>query len=200
MLKSKRAIAVAAAALGLMAAADLPTDLQANPVSFADTALELQAEPVEFSLPSIGEAEEADISLDTMVTRVADFGAVELDEEMRCLASAVYNEARGEPIEGQLAVAQVVLNRAADTRWPDTICGVVYQRYQFSFTFDNKPDFPNPNKATWKRSEAVAIIAATNNWDDLTDEAVYYHATYVSPNWRSAFQRTANIGRHIFYR
>ena len=204
MLKSKRAIAVALAALGLTAAADLPTDLQTAPVSLGETEepalVELNTEPFEFEAPFAGEAAEEDVSLPQLVSTVTDYGAVELDEEMRCLASAVYNEARGEPIEGQLAVAQVVLNRAADTRWPDTICGVVYQRYQFSFTFDGKPDFPSPTASTWRRAEAVAIIAATENWDDLTENAVYYHATYVSPNWRTAFKRTANIGRHIFYR
>lgn len=206
MLKSKRAIIVALAGLGLMAAADIPTDLQAAPTATTEAVVSeelLPVETIEFEAPLFGEAAETgetDVPLSTLVERVADYGEVELDEEMRCLASAVYNEARGEPIEGQLAVAQVVLNRAADPRWPATVCGVVYQRYQFSFTFDGKPDFPNPNQATWKRSKAVAIVAATENWDDLTDQAVYYHADYVSPRWRTAFRQTANIGRHIFYR
>lgn len=202
MLKSKRAIAVALAALGLTAAADIPTDLQHNSIGMTtgDAALELQAEPVEYQIPSFGEAEEADLSLPTLVDRLSDYGDIEFDEEMRCLASAVYNEARGESIEGQLAVAQVVLNRAADPRWPKTICGVVYQRYQFSFTFDNEPDFPKVHTQPWRQAKAIAIVAATESWDDLTDSAVYYHADYVRPNWRGAFTQTANIGQHLFYR
>lgn len=204
MFRSKRAIATAIAAFGLMAATDIPTDFQAIPTSdaavFDTSALDVPDDAGLASLPSIGDAAESDLPLPALVSNIADLGEVELDEEMRCLASAVYNEARGESVEGQLAVAQVVLNRAADPRWPSTICGVVYQRYQFSFTFDNQPDFPNPQKPLWKQAEAVAIVAATENWHDLTGDAVYYHATYVSPRWRTAFTQTANIGRHIFYR
>ncbi|MBZ6377640.1 hypothetical protein B5C34_03895 [Pacificimonas flava] len=214
MLKSKRAVAAAMAALGLMAAADLPTDIQTTPdlqaAGAVDAAIDataglepelaVAAEAVEYEAPIFVESSETDVTLGTLVDNIVDYGGVELDEEMRCLASAVYNEARGEPLEGQLAVAQVVLNRAEDSRWPDTICGVVYQRYQFSFTFDGKPDFPNSERPTWQRAKAVAIVAATENWDDVTEKAVYYHADYVSPKWRTAFRQTANIGRHIFYR
>ncbi|MEE4348958.1 MAG: cell wall hydrolase [Pacificimonas sp.] len=204
MLKSKRAVAAALAGLGLMAAADLPTDIQAVPAATLPVTAEAQSalpvDTIEYEAPLFGDSVEADVSLRTLVDRVADYGDVELDEEMRCLASAVYNEARGEPLEGQLAVAQVVLNRADDSRWPDTLCAVVYQRYQFSFTFDGKPDFPTHNRATWQRAKAVAIVAATDTWEDVTDEAVFFHADYVNPKWRSAFHRTSTIGRHIFYR
>ncbi|MEM8825353.1 MAG: cell wall hydrolase [Pseudomonadota bacterium] len=209
MLKSKRAVAIALASTGLLAAADLPTDLQAAPVILEETApvaFMLEAEDIEFTVaapaaPVEGEvqADDGDISLTTLVRNVRDYGVPELDEDMRCLASAVYNEARGEPLDGQLAVAQVVLNRVDDSRWPNTICGVVYQRYQFSFTHDGLPDFPKRN-ASWERAEAVAVVAATENWDDVTDEAVFYHATYVAPRWRTAFQQTKNIGQHVFYR
>ena len=225
MMKSKRAIAVALASFGLLAAADLPTDLQSAPVALDNAepvAFTLEAEDIEFTAPLSGddmltgipatevaeaEADAAalaagfgdDISLHTLVNNVRDYGTPELDKDMKCLASAIYNEARGEPLEGQLAVAQVVLNRANDHRWPDSICEVVFQRYQFSFTFDGKPDYPAPNRL-WKQAEAIAIVAATENWDDVTDEAVFFHARYVSPRWRKSFQRTANIGQHIFYR
>ncbi len=207
MLKSKRAIALALGSLGLLAAADLPTDVQMDPVTVSDAAplaFVLEADEIEIDAPSFGEdsVESADneISLGTLVGNVRDYGTPELDREMECLASAVYNEARGEPLEGQLAVAQVVINRAADHRWPSSICDVVYQRYQFSFTFDGKPDVPAVADASWKRAEAVAIVAATDNWQDVTDEAVFFHATYANPRWKSAFKRTADIGRHIFYR
>lgn len=203
MFKSKRALALALASFGLINAADLP--MQSGAPVLSAPAIQINAEPVEIDLPAASEFEGADhapasdMPLGQLVSTVASYGDVELDEDMRCLASAVYNEARGEPLEGQLAVAQVVLNRAADPRWPSSICEVVYQRYQFSFTFDGAPDFPAPNR-NWKKAEAVAIIAATEHWNDLTDKAVFYHANYVSPKWRHAFRKTTRIGQHIFYR
>ncbi|MBV7255746.1 cell wall hydrolase [Pacificimonas sp. WHA3] len=210
MLKSKRAIALALGSLGLLAAADVSTDLQAAPVVLQDAppvTFTLEAEDFDFIQPLAAvstqaeiEAPAHDISLNTLVRNVRDYGTPELDEEMRCLASAVYNEARGEPLEGQLAVAQVVLNRVDDRRWPSSICAVVYQRSQFSFTFDGKPDVPAVPNNNWKRAEAVAVVAATENWEDVTDEAVFFHATYVQPKWRRAFEKTADIGQHIFYR
>ncbi|MGB3723241.1 MAG: cell wall hydrolase [Pacificimonas sp.] len=206
MLKSKRALALALGSLGLLAAADLPTDIQLDPVTVSDAApitFALDADDIEIEAPSFAEEEmgvDKDITLRTLVGNVRDYGTPELDAEMECLASAVYNEARGEPLEGQLAVAQVVLNRAQDRRWPSSICDVVYQRYQFSFTFDGKPDVPASRNSSWKRAEAVAVVAATDNWQDVTDEAVFFHATYVNPRWKKAFKRTTDIGRHIFYR
>ncbi|MHB9880497.1 cell wall hydrolase [Pacificimonas sp. ICDLI1SI03] len=209
MLKSKRAIAVALASLGLLAAADLPTDFQTAGVQLKDAApvtFTLQAEDLDYSMPvdtitpTVTVTDINDISLGTLVSNVKEYGLPEMDEEMRCLASAVYNEARGEPLEGQLAVAQVVLNRVADPRWPSSICNVVFQRSQFSFTFDGKPDYPARPNANWLRAEAVAVVAATDNWEDVTDEAVFFHATYVAPKWRRSFQKTADIGQHVFYR
>ncbi|MGB7404393.1 MAG: cell wall hydrolase [Pacificimonas sp.] len=212
MLKSKRAIAVAAASLGLMAAAGVPTDLQSQPTALeaAPVAFTLEEEDLDFIAPyappvvideeAIEAAGTADVSLRTLVNNVRDYGLPELDKQMECLASAVYNEARGEPLEGQLAVAQVVLNRVEDRRWPSSICDVVYQRYQFSFTFDRIPDVPAHKNKHWKRAEAVAVVAKTDNWADVTDEAVFFHAQYVAPKWRHRFEKTANIGQHIFYR
>ncbi len=135
-----------------------------------------------------------------LVEDVADMHRSELDGDMRCLASAVYYEARGESLEGQLAVAQVILNRAENDRWPDDICGVVYQSGQFSFTFDGRQKAPSRKGQAWKRAEAIAIIAISEGWHDVTDQATFFHATYVKPGWRRAKEETRRIGGHIFYR
>ena len=140
------------------------------------------------------------LDLAALVGDVADMHRSELDDDMRCLASAIYYEARGESLEGQLAVAQVILNRAENDRWPDDICAVVYQSGQFSFTFDGKPDVPAVKGAAWKRAEAIAIIAVGEGWQDVTDKATFFHATYVKPGWRRVKEQTRRIGGHIFYR
>lgn len=146
------------------------------------------------------EPAEPPLDLAALVGDVADMHRSELEGDMRCLASAIYYEARGESLEGQLAVAQVILNRAANDRWPDDICGVVYQSGQFSFTFDGRPDIPAVKGPTWKRAEAIAIIAVGQGWQDVTDKATFFHATYVKPGWRRVKEQTRRIGGHVFYR
>jgi len=161
-------------------------------VSPIATAHEAEAAPEPSSAPAL--------DLAALVGDVADMHRSELDGDMRCLASAIYFEARGESLEGQLAVAQVILNRAAHDRWPDDICGVVYQSGQFSFTFDGKPDVPAVKGPAWRRAEAIAIIAAAQGWQDVTDKATFFHATYVKPGWRRVKEETRRIGGHVFYR
>ncbi|UAB79594.1 cell wall hydrolase [Erythrobacter sp. SCSIO 43205] len=124
----------------------------------------------------------------------------ELTEQMRCLAGAVYFEARGEPLQGQLAVAEVVINRASDNRWPASYCGVVYQRAQFSFVRGGKMPRINTNKATWHRAKAIAKIAHNNLWQTEASDAVYFHANYVRPKWSRRKTRLAQIQTHVFYR
>lgn len=155
----------------------------------------------EAEAPEIGVPEtEPTLDLAALVGDVADMHSVELDDEMRCLASAIYYEARGESLEGQLAVAQVILNRRTNPRWPSDICDVVYQSGQFSFTFDGRPDVPAVKGPAWKRAEAIAIIAVGQSWQDVTDKATFFHATYVKPGWRRAKEETRRIGGHVFYR
>lgn len=124
----------------------------------------------------------------------------ELTEQLRCLAGAVYFEARGEPLDGQLAVAEVVINRAQDSRWPASYCGVVYQRAQFSFVRGGKMPAINTSKATWHRAKAVAKIAHENLWQSEANEAVYFHANYVRPSWSRKKTRVTQIDTHVFYR
>jgi len=124
----------------------------------------------------------------------------ELTEQMRCLAGAVYFESRGEPLAGQLAVAQVVINRSEDTRWPASYCGVVYQRAQFSFVKNGRMPSIRASSNAWKRATSIAKIAHEGMWESEAADAVYFHAKYVKPKWSRRKQPTAQIDTHIFYR
>jgi spore germination cell wall hydrolase CwlJ-like protein len=128
------------------------------------------------------------------------------DAEGLCLAEAVYFESRGEPLEGQLAVAQVILNRVADKRFANSICGVVRERSpgpskacQFSFVCDARSDVPAPSR-DWNIAQAVAVVARDKNTLDVTDGALFFHADRVSPKWRHRLALTRTVGTHLFYR
>jgi spore germination cell wall hydrolase CwlJ-like protein len=116
-----------------------------------------------------------------------------------CLALNVYFEARSEDVIGQYAVAEVTLNRVASDRFPDTICEVVWQRKQFSWTHDGKSDRPRDQKA-WRRAVAVAAYALEDDGHEVVGDALYYHADYVRPYWASSYDVVGKVGRHIFYR
>ena len=137
------------------------------------------------------------LTLDELVVTYA--GDATADTEQDCLAKAVYFEARGEPLEGQLAVAEVVMNRAASGRYPGTLCEVITQPWQFSFI--QKGRFPTPDfgSDSWRKAVAVARIAQGHLADTLPSDVLWYHATYVSPGWGKRLHRTAQIGLHIFY-
>lgn len=123
-----------------------------------------------------------------------------LDEETNCLATAVYFEARGESLEGQLAVAHVVMNRASSGRYPPDWCGVVKQPAQFSFVRHGEFPYVDTNSAAWQRAEAVAELAAANVVPSVGSDVLWYHADYVAPAWRRSLQEVQQIGAHIFYR
>lgn len=121
-----------------------------------------------------------------------------------CLAQAVYYEARGEPAEGQAAVAQVVLNRARSGRHPADLCGVVFEGAarpgcQFSFACDPRLGGRRPEAAAWRRAQAVASDALQGPSRPDMAGVLNYHADYVRPRWAAQLERTAEIGRHIFY-
>lgn len=117
---------------------------------------------------------------------------------LTCLALNVYHEARSEPIQGQLAVAQVTVNRAASARYPDSICDVVYQRKQFSWTHDGKSDKPKEQEA-WAMAQAVAYSVAQGHSVELSERVLHYHADYVRPHWARGEEPVATHGRHLFY-
>jgi N-acetylmuramoyl-L-alanine amidase len=132
-----------------------------------------------------------------MVISFVDFG--NYDEERLCLAKAIYFEARSESLEGQLAVAEVVLNRAASGRYPPTVCAVVTQPAQFSFIHGGRFPAPDTNSECWHKALAIAEIASKRLASQVSRDVLWYHATYVSPSWGRAKNRAAQIGTHIFY-
>jgi spore germination cell wall hydrolase CwlJ-like protein len=120
------------------------------------------------------------------------------DAELNCLAIGVYYESKGEPLEGQLAVAEVILNRARSGRFPASVCGVLTQRGQFSFVRGGRLPQPPEGACAWKTALAVAQVARADAWDSRVSDALFFHARYVSPGWRKA--RVGSVGNHIFYR
>lgn len=133
--------------------------------------------------------------LSTLVSQMSDAGLPATGADARCLARAVYFEARGEPLEGQLAVAQVILNRVASGRFADSICGVIDQPGQFSFAHDRTPIGGND----WRVAEAIARIATANRWAAMAPRAVNFHAARVAPGWNN-MAKVTQIGHHVFYR
>ena len=141
-----------------------------------------------------------------------------LETAFICLALNTYHEAKNQSLVGQIATAQVVMNRVADDRYPNTICEVVKQgptrpswedpakeypikhRCQFSWYCDGKPDVPKNEKA-WRKAQDVAFLVLYNKINlDVTEGATHYHATYVRPAWARTKTRTTRIEKHIFYR
>ena len=126
-------------------------------------------------------------------------------EERKCLAQAIYYEARSEPRIGQLAVADVVLNRVASPLYPNSICGVVFQgserRHgcQFSFTCHGSMQ-ARLNQRKWKSSEMMAGAILAGVRAPVSRNATHYHASYVHPSWAKRLTPTATIGTHKFYK
>jgi Cell Wall Hydrolase len=127
------------------------------------------------------------------------------DAQWQCLAKAIYFESRGEPLEGQVAVAEVILNRVSDRRFPDTVCAVTTQGAgsgrgcQFSYACDGHSDTMKSSLAR-DRSEKLASVMLAGRARALTDGATYFHTRSVRPGWSRRMTRTTTIGHHIFYR
>ena len=116
-----------------------------------------------------------------------------------CLTEALYFEARGESIKGQVAVAEVILNRVDSPRYPDSVCGVVNQGCQFSYTCDGHSEAMHESGAEAQVGK-IAAVMLEGAPRELTDGATHYHTVAVNPRWASAFPMTAQIGVHRFYR
>jgi spore germination cell wall hydrolase CwlJ-like protein len=130
---------------------------------------------------------------------LAHAGVATTDREEECLANAVYFEARSEPIEGQLAVAEVVMNRSASGRYPTDLCSVITQKAQFSFIRRGKFPHANRDSEAWKKAVAIAAIARQKLAGTLPSDCLWYHASYVSPRWGKRLTKQTQIGLHIFY-
>lgn len=155
-------------------------------------------EPADQAVRSAGTREPKPASLHELVAVTdADFA---LSDQMHCLAGAVYFESRGEPLAGQLAVAQVVINRAESSRFPESYCGVVYQRAQFSFVRGGTMPRIKTGSRAWQRAKAIARIAHEGLWESEAADSLYFHAKYVNPSWNRKKIARATINSHIFYR
>lgn len=161
-----------------------PPAASAPPVAAAEPAPVVEAEkPVRRSLTEL----------------VAEHSSTRtVDAQHECLAGAVYFEAKGEPLHGQLSVAEVILNRARSGRFPSSACGVVKQRGQFSFVRSGRFPAIARTSLAWKRAVAIAHIAVRDLADGPAPRALFFHAKYVSPRWK--LTRVAAVGNHIFYR
>lgn len=134
-------------------------------------------------------------SLEAMVAAMSH--AEPESDDLRCIATGVYFESANQALEGQLAVANVIINRAESGRFAPTPCAVLTQRGQFSFVRRGVVPTP-PNDRRWARAVAIARIASEDRWSDPVPGALFFHATYVSPGWNRP--RVARLGDHIFYR
>lgn len=128
-------------------------------------------------------------------------------EELTCLAHNVYFEARGEPMAGQRAVAEVTMNRAASGRYPAKLCDVVYQknwdtirkRYVGAFSWTEFGFLPNPDGEAWRQALRAASAVYYGTEPPVVAGALHYHANYIMPAWAKDKKPIARIGRHIFY-
>ena len=150
----------------------------------------VQAEPDEAPVVRGASLSETVASL-----RTSDAGSRELE----CLAAGVYFESKSEPLAGQLAVGQVIANRAnSKGRFPSSYCGVLMQRGQFSFIRGGRWPAVNKGGQQWKNAVAIARIVDNDLHDSSVGKALFFHAKRVSPRWR--LTRVASVGNHVFYR
>lgn len=164
--------------------------------ALADLEADAPAAPTNAVVQSLAGDDDADYA--SLAAAVAAQPLAVEDEELNCLAIGVYYESKGEPLEGQLAVAEVILNRTESGRFPRTVCGVLKQRGQFSFVRGGQLPQPSEGSRAWKTALAVAQVARGDMWDSKFSDALYFHARYVSPGWRRA--RVGSVGNHVFYR
>lgn len=165
------------------------------PVQFAGPA-EIVQDVAAKPAVAVDGTDDADFS--TLAAAVAAQPATIDDDELNCLAIGVYYESKGEPLAGQLAVAEVILNRTTSGRFPSSICGVLTQRGQFSFVRGGRLPDVDTSRPAWRTAVAIARIAARELWDSPAEGALFFHARRVSPKWHHT--RVASLGNHIFYR
>ena len=118
--------------------------------------------------------------------------------ELECLAGAIYFESKSEPLAGQLAVGQVIANRAKSGRFPSSYCGVVFQRGQFSFVRNRQLPSISRSSLQWRTAVAIAQIVDQAMQVSAVPKALFFHARYVAPRW--GLTRLATVGNHVFYR
>jgi N-acetylmuramoyl-L-alanine amidase len=203
-----RALDVDAAAkpLGAMAASIARPAVAATTVVASATGNILQAQPAQAVTVKLAPAYATEAAwlykngwpLYALVDKFSAGAA--LDEQANCLATAVYFEARGESLEGQMAVARVVMNRAVSGRYPPDWCSVVKQPSHFSFVRHGQFPTVDVNSAAWARAQGIARLAAASIVPSVGQVVLWYHANYVSPGWGHRLSMVQKIGAHLFYK
>ena len=194
-------VTVFGAEAGAWAQNQVPAGAIEAPEALAPDAPRFVAEEVVQPLPSEDSLEARVAAATSLQELVGDMPVEDsLSPDMRCLAQAVYFEARGEPLAGQLAVARVVMNRASSGLYPRDYCSVITQRSQFSFVRNGRIPQADESSSAWLRAKAIAQIAHQDLWECEADDALYFHATYVHPGWARRKTEVARIDTHVFYR
>jgi spore germination cell wall hydrolase CwlJ-like protein len=209
MVAALTATVIAPAKAGPSGEPLLPAASAAIPTVAVPELLDPQGEPT-LAGPQDSETrpqEDTDQTADSTVKPAGDLAAMVAQlrgpeagtHELDCLATGIYFESKSEPLAGQLAVGKVIANRAqSGGRFPDTYCGVLFQRGQFSFIHGRGlPSVPRSNKQ-WQTAVAIAKIVNQGLKESSVGNALFFHARYVSPGWR--MKRIASIGNHVFYR
>ncbi len=170
----------------------VPSEAEAAPIASHAMA------PV-FAEPETAIDEPAERNDRSLAELVSDYSGTQTpDAETDCLARAVYWEAKGEPLNGQLTVAEVILNRSHSGRFAATVCGVVRQRGQFSFVRGGYIPAAPQSSRDWRIAVAIAQIATQDLADGAAPRALFFHARHARPGWR--LTRVATVGNHVFYR
>lgn len=169
-----------------------------------------EVRPIQFSVyintignsdeASVGESDAPWLSLDEEIgSNYIDIPRQIDHNDFSCLATNIYHEARGSSMNDQVATAQVVLNRVTDIRWPGSICEVVWQEKQFSWTHDTITDIPE-DQESWERAQWLAMMVLSGITRDETDGADHYHTSEVNPAWSSYGIHRIKIGNHEYMR
>ena len=169
--------------------------VEPQPPAFAAPPVQPVVQPVpDFTAEEARPASAA--SLAALVT--AQSQPADLPRELNCLAGAVYFEAKSEALTGQLAVGRVIVARSKSGRFPNSYCGVVFQRAQFSFVRGGGLPGIDRRSKQWRNAVAIAQIAHGGTWRSPVEGALYFHAAHVSPSWKRT--RMAQVQNHVFYR
>ena len=193
---------VAPAKVGPAAQPLMPIAAAVNPTELAR---ELLRKSDQLAVPAVVETETSDDSIAgidpeaDLPTLVAELRSTDPgSRELECLAAGIYFESKSEPLKGQLAVGEVIANRAESGRFADTYCGVLFQRGQFSFVRGKSWPHINKDGRQWRNAVAIAKIVDQDLKDSAAPDALFFHAKRVHPGWR--LKRVAAIGNHVFYR
>ncbi|HEX6218729.1 MAG TPA: cell wall hydrolase [Sphingomicrobium sp.] len=179
--------------------ASLPTLVEPQPLNTDAVVDAVASDDENFSAPAEPTDEPVDAS-QSLAELVADLRSADPgSREMECLAAGIYFESKSEPLAGQLAVGEVIENRAeSNGRFPSSYCGVLFQRGQFSFVRGKSWPAINKSSRQWHNAVAIAKIVDRDLKDSEVGDALFFHAKRVSPGWR--LKRVASVGNHIFYR